>query len=114
MASEDDQSSEKWRSGDELDNSGECLVQAQYDPDGRDSLITTICAAIAEAKGTAISEMDDPPLYDSVDVEALGSILFGDRQGQYSAGNVEIVVFSHNDLKVRVGSSGEIQVCSLD
>ncbi|NGM70265.1 hypothetical protein G6M89_14810 [Natronolimnobius sp. AArcel1] len=89
-------------------DSGECLAQKRYSIKNDDSLTTAICDAIAEAKDTSISEIVEPPLYDSIDVEALQLLLFGDSRDQYSVGTAEVVVFTHTDNQVVVNSNGLI------
>lgn len=83
------------------------VTQAQYDPDEPHDLTTVIIGAIAEAEDVPIVEIQNPPLYDVVDIASLESVLFDRPRGNGTASTVE---FHYNQYKVSVESDGWVTV----
>ncbi|GAA0522478.1 hypothetical protein SAMN04488066_105101 [Halorubrum aquaticum] len=73
--------------------------------DGSDLPSTAVVEAVASANGREPLEM--PPLYDTLDAEALDGLLTADRDGAH--GNVG-VSFTYDGAYVWVDSGGTIEV----
>ncbi|UTF54752.1 HalOD1 output domain-containing protein [Natronosalvus rutilus] len=52
-------------------------ISLYCEPDGSDTVITEIISAIAEMEGVGPADLH-PPLYDVIDLEALGAVLSHD------------------------------------
>lgn len=83
------------------------VTQAQYDPDDTQDLTTVIVGAIADADDVPIVEVQDPPLYEVVDVAGIESALFDRPRGDGVASTLE---FRYNQYKVSVESDGWVTV----
>lgn len=81
-----------------------------HDPDDVGSLSTTVVTAVAKAAETEPMEL--PPLYESIDPDALDKLLGGDlgRSRDYNG----YVTFGYADHSVTVHADGEIVVHRTD
>jgi hypothetical protein len=84
-------------------------VHRQIPADREDGLGLAVIEALAEAKGVSPLEMDEP-LYDSVDVEALGQLFDTDTDGPVDGR----VVFTVDGYEVTVTASDDVYVSSPD
>lgn len=74
-------------------------------PAENESLSSKVVTEVATAKG--VSPIDAPPLYDTIDPEALDTLFDGvSRTGHVS--------FSYNGCDVSVKSTGEVQVSNAE
>ncbi|WP_418286029.1 HalOD1 output domain-containing protein [Halorubrum sp. DTA46] len=90
------------------------VAQRPYDPAGNTELSTVIVFAIADAKGVPPDEISSPPLYESVDVAAIETALFG-RDGERIVTNgTGSVEFRYTEYLIRVRGNGWVQVHESD
>jgi hypothetical protein len=83
----------------------EPVVDVQYDPDDRQALLEVLAEGLAEASG--VTAMDLPPLYETIDVEAITDLFSGDRDD----GDKKLVSFSHENWNVFVRGDGRVRIC---
>ena len=82
------------------------VVDVRYDPDGKRTLVEAVVEAIAEAEDTDPGDL--PPLYETVDPDALERLF--DRRG--GAGEASAVLgFEFETWHVFVAADGRIRVC---
>jgi len=94
--------------GSDTPETGEHWVPiARFQPDGRDNLSTVIVSAVEEHTGRDATEF--PPLYDSVDADALAALC---RRPDGSSRDDVQVRFSYADLELAVTGSGLVLVRS--
>ncbi|WP_223301914.1 HalOD1 output domain-containing protein [Haladaptatus sp. R4] len=86
------------------------VQQARYEQGGSYDLTATIVGAIAEAKGVSPMELNDPVLYDCVDVAALEDAFFGPDVSGRSRAGLGTVEFTFGNYRVTVKSDGWISV----
>jgi len=81
-----------------------------HDPDDVGSLSTTVVTAVAKA--ASAEPMELPPLYESIDPDALDKLLGGDlgRSREYNG----YVTFGYAGHSVTVHADGEIVVHEID
>lgn len=82
------------------------VVDAQYDGDGEETILGVLVEALAEAEG--IEATDLPPLYGTVDLDALAQ-LFENHDGRDATERVFSFTFDH--WNVFVHADGRIRVC---
>lgn len=104
-------------SGNQPDNSDgpsespwNAIAKRQYDPVEAGELTTEIVYAIADAVGVEPVDLDQPPLYESVDVPSIESMFFGPGRDWESDRAVGTVTFHYADFRVAVDSDGRITV----
>jgi hypothetical protein len=85
------------------------VTQAHYDSDGRRDLTTVIIGAVAEAEDVPITEIENPPLYEVVDIAGIDDALFGRPEANRNGTN-STVEFRYNDYKVSVETDGWVTV----
>ena len=86
------------------------VAQRHHEPNGQGELTTAIIYAIAEAEGVSPSEVQSPPLYESVDVPAIEDAFFGPNGDKESRQGIGTVEFQYTDYLVNVQSDGWIRV----
>lgn len=82
------------------------VSEAAYERDGERTLTQALVEAVAEAEGVAPSEL--PPLYESVDLDALTKLL---AKPSESANGELMLGLRMNNWNVFVSSEGRIRVC---
>jgi hypothetical protein len=85
------------------------VTQAHYDPDEPRDLTTVIIGAVAEAEDVPITEIENPPLYEVVDIAGIDDALFGRPEASRN-GTDSTVEFRYNGYKVSVKSDGWVTV----
>jgi hypothetical protein len=85
------------------------VTQAHYDPDERRDLTTVIIGAVAEAEDVPITEIENPPLYEVVDIAGIDDALFGRPEANRNGTN-STVEFRYNGYKVSVEADGWVTV----
>lgn len=85
------------------------VAERQYDPAAGGDLATEVVLTVAEALDVDPPNLRGPPLYESVDTEALEGVFFGSEPTETGPafGSVE---FSYADHRVRIESDGWIAV----
>jgi hypothetical protein len=83
----------------------EPVVDVRYDPDDKQGLLEVLVEALAEVGDVAATEL--PPLYETIDVEAITD-LFGGTSG--SVGE-KLLTFTFENLHVFVHADGRIRIC---
>ena len=78
------------------------LITADWDDDSERTPMCAVVSAVAEAEGVDV--VDLPPLYNSIDPEALNRV--------FSSGAVESVEFEYAGYTVVVRGGGEVVVQS--
>ncbi|MEF8779096.1 MAG: HalOD1 output domain-containing protein [Haloferacaceae archaeon] len=82
----------------------------EFDPDQNADLTSEIVFAIAEARGGDPAEVRSPPLYESVDTEALEQLFFGEFSRENGLDETLSLEFPYAEFLVRVESDGSIEV----
>lgn len=85
------------------------VARRQYEPEGRDELVTAIAFAIADAKGVGPAELTRP-LYGVIDVDGIEQAFFGSGTNAGSGNGTARVEFCYAEYLVNVGSDGWIRV----
>ena len=83
----------------------EPVVDTRYDPDDMQALLEVLVEALADAGGVPATEL--PPLYDTIDVEAITDLFGGDSR----ASDRTLVGFSVENWNVFVRGDGRIRIC---
>lgn len=96
-------------SGELPDGGWTVVTQAKYDPEEPRDLTTVIISAIADAEGVPIVDVQNPPLYEVVDIAGIDSALFG-RSRNNECGTESTVEFRYNEYKVAVEDDGWVTV----
>ena len=82
------------------------VVDTEYNRDGDETLMVTLVKALSEAEGTDPTDL--PPLYESVDGEALSSFLDRSENGTTSD---SFFSFTYENWNVFVRADGQIRIC---
>lgn len=82
------------------------VVDTQFDRTGKNGVIAALTDALADAAGVDTTEL--PPLYDSVDPDALTQLFL---QRDESADSDAIFSFRYDTWNVFVRADGRIRVC---
>lgn len=81
--------------------------RSRYDPTGDDDLTAALAFVLADVEGVEPTELNEPLLYDCVDVTAVETAVFGcdppDR-------GLEAVAFRYDGYLVNVRRDGQIRV----
>ena len=80
------------------------MIMRTNDPNGED-LTYHLTTTIADRTGTAVSEL--PPLYDTIDPDALDSFLRADHSDSQTGRSVE---FSYAGFRVTADSTGRLDL----
>ncbi|WP_162224377.1 HalOD1 output domain-containing protein [Halorussus amylolyticus] len=86
------------------------VEQARYDPESDRELATVVVFAIADAKGVDPLDGTMPPLYDTIDAEALEDTFFGSTAPNTDREELGVVSFHYDGYRVVVRSDGSIRV----
>ena len=86
-------------------------ARTHYDPERDDELSTEVVYAVAEAEGVSPTELTAPPLYDAIDIAAVGNAFFGPDVRREPRKGVGTVEFRYADYLIEVRSDGWIRVC---
>lgn len=82
------------------------MVDARYERESNHTLLETIVDALAEAEGVGVTEL--PPLYDTIETEALSQLLENNRGN----GDAQTLVsFAVDDWNVFVHADGRVRIC---
>lgn len=92
------------------DDGWQQVAQRHFDPDGEAELSTAVVFAVADARGVAPVDLNEPPLYESVDVPAIEEAFFGRDASARSEDGTGAVEFRYAGYLVTVRSDGWIQV----
>ena len=92
------------------DSRWSAVAQRRYDPADAGELTTDIVYAIADAAGVQPVDLDEPPLYESIDVLSIESMFFGPGRDWESDRAVGSVTFHYADYRIAVDSDGRITV----
>ena len=85
------------------------IHQAHYDREGEEELVTTLMEAIAEAiNADPLDPSQMPPLYESVDAQALEETFFGPMGAGTRRDEGGAVTFHYNGYKVALRIDGWI------
>lgn len=96
-----------WYPADTDGNAATEITHARFDPSS-DSLVVAIVDSVATITGDGITEL--PPLYETVDTEALAELMAAARSREQ---HVE-VAFVYQDCRVTVSSGGDIVAVATD
>ena len=87
------------------------INQAYYDRSGSQELVTSLVLAVAEAKNVDPLDHDAmPPLYESVDAQALEETFFGPSGKDTDREQAGAVTFMYEGLKIALREDGWIFV----
>lgn len=89
----------------------EQIYQTHYDREAGDELATVIIFAIADAKGVdPLDRVEMPPLYESIDANALEETFFGPSGARSQRTSEGAITFGYNGYKIGLRSDGWIFV----
>lgn len=87
------------------------IHQAHYDREGEEELVTALVLAVAEAiDADSLDPSQMPPLYESVDAQALEETFFGPTAAGTRRDEGGAVTFQYNGYKVALRADGWIFV----
>ncbi len=81
--------------------------RGQYDPTDEDGLTVALAFVLADVAGVDATELDEPLLYDCVDVPAVETAIFGCAPPEQG---LEAVSFRYDGYLVTVRRDGAIRV----
>lgn len=88
----------------------ELTIQVPFDDGEQHDLTSAIVVAVAETEGVSPIEIEDPPLYEVLDVDALETAFFGSDETVQDADGLRTVEFMYRGHRVVVRSDGWVQV----
>ncbi|WP_458188535.1 HalOD1 output domain-containing protein [Haladaptatus sp. NG-WS-4] len=88
------------------DSKWKLVQQTQYDRDGRHDLTTTIITTVADAEGVAPTELQQPVLYECVNVSALEDAFFGPEVKGQTRDSVGSAEFDYGGYRVARATAG--------
>ena len=81
------------------------VVDTRYDERDTETILEVLAESLADAAGVDVTEL--PPLYETIDVEAVSQLLDSNRSGNADT----IVSFTVDHWNVFVRSDGRIRIC---
>lgn len=92
------------------DTPWELSVQLPFDEDEKHDLTATVVDAVARTEGVSPMEVDEPPLYEVLDVAALEGAFFGSDTVGTASDGLHSVEFMYRDHRIVVRSDAWVQV----
>jgi len=96
-------------SGDSLTEQQGPLHEVRYDPASDQSLTVTIIQTVATLEGESMDRLQQSPLHESIDIDAVETLLFG-PEGNRSGPETRTVTFQYRSYRITVRGDGLLQL----
>ncbi|GGM53331.1 HalOD1 output domain-containing protein [Haloarcula argentinensis] len=93
---------------DEISRSESVLHETQYDPESDQQLIHPILEAVAMLGERPVKAIQEDPLYESIDIEAVQALLFGPGRDSSTNALRRTVSFEYSGYRIHIHGDGRI------
>ncbi|WP_420870618.1 HalOD1 output domain-containing protein [Haloarcula rubripromontorii] len=98
----------------EFRGSESVLHESQYDPENDQQLIHPILETVAMLGERPVKALQKDPLHESIDIEAVESLLFGPERDSSTDGHRQTVSFEYSGYRIHIHGDGRILLSDAD
>ena len=100
--------------GTEFRGSESVLHETQYDPESDQQLIHPILESVAMLGERPVKDLQEDPLHESIDIEAVESLLFGPGRDSSTDAHRQTVSFEYSGYRIHIHGDGRILLSEPD